>query len=510
MVGPGQKTLTNTPKQQTGSGGFASRNIATGIYVICVAVIVVFVVSVFQVLNNAGMIADDVRSDVEHNLVQNEISRQIEILALDQSQISYWDDTVTAFAQSVDQKFIEKEIADWLWDDFSIEKSIVVSADRTPLVMVSKNRILNPKKADPWIAQNLDLVEAAQNNYKNNSIKSGDGFVVNGDPVRSENPIFASDFRQINGRLGIVVAQAIVPDSEEVLPAGPPQVLITFKPMSSQAFSAIGKKLNLTDFQIVPVEKVTNGYNAVTIGASPENANFKAVWRTQHPSAIIWKQSVVVVVGLFVMITLALGMTARRYSRALSALQKSEQHNRFLALHDSLTKLPNRLQFDRLLDEIITEGKQDSCAVLCADLDRFKVVNDTYGHQAGDTVIKTVAARIAEAVGEDGMAARIGGDEFIILLLGKHDRDSVLFLCDHIIEKACEEVAFEGGVASVGMSIGVAWWPDDALTAKTIIRSADEALYRAKENGRGQTCSVSSFPKQPPKRSDDSVNTMAA
>jgi diguanylate cyclase (GGDEF)-like protein len=506
MVALNKKTLNNTAPEETGSHSFAFSNITTGIYAICAAVIVVFIISVFQVLNNAGMIADDVRAEVEHNLVRNEISRQIEILALDQSQISYWDEAVIALAQPVDRKFVQKEIADWLWDDFAIENSIVVSANGSPVVMVSKDRILTPGKAHTWISQNLDLVEIARNNYINNRIKRGNGFVVNGDPVRSQNPLYASDFRQINGQLGIVVAQAIVSDSEEILPTGLPQVLITFKPVSGKAFSAMGKKLNLSDFQIVPVEKVTKSYNSIIIAASPKNQNFKAVWRTDLPSTIIWKQSVVVVVGLFLMISFALGMTARRYSRALGTLQKSEKHNRFLALHDPLTKLPNRLQFDRLLDEIITEGKQDSCAVLCADLDRFKTVNDTYGHQAGDAVIKTVAERIAKAVGDQGMAARIGGDEFIILLIGKRDRDSVLFLCDHIIEKACEEVAFEGGVATVSMSIGVAWWPDDALTAKSIIRSADEALYRAKENGRGQTCSVNSFPKE----SADAVRTIAA
>jgi len=489
------KSLKNqAASNEPATGGITSNAIANGIYAISAIVMVVFVSSIFQVLNNAGLIADDVRAEVEHGLVENEINRQIEILALDQSQISYWDDSVKALAEPVDREFVKEEIVDWLWDDFSIENSIVVSASGQPVVMVDKNKMMTVDEAKIWIAQNLDLVELARDNYMKNRIKRANGFTVNGDPVRADNPIYASDFRQINAQMGIILAQAIVPDDEEVLPDGFPQVLITYKPMSNKAFSAIGEKLNLTNFQIVPVEKVMKRYNSVPIAVSLKNQNFKAVWRTQRPSVIIWKQSVVIVVGLFLLVSFALGMTARRYSRALSALQKSEKKNRFLALHDPLTQLPNRLQFDRLLDEIITEGRQDSCAVLCADLDRFKTVNDTYGHQAGDAVIKTVANRIADVVGENGMAARIGGDEFIVLLMGDLDRDRVMFLCDQIIEKACEEVTFDGGVASVGMSIGVAWWPDDALTAKTIIRSADEALYRAKENGRGQTCSVNQFP----------------
>lgn len=80
----------------------------------------------------------------------------------------------------------------------------------------------------------------------------------------------------------------------------------------------------------------------------------------------------------------------------------------------------------------------------------------------------------------------VGGDEFIVLLRDGLERDNVLWLCDSVIEKVCEDVVFDGGSANVGASIGVAWWPDDALTAKRVIRSADEALYRAKEEGRGR------------------------
>ncbi len=120
------------------------------------------------------------------------------------------------------------------------------------------------------------------------------------------------------------------------------------------------------------------------------------------------------------------------------------------------------------------------------DLDQFKAVNDTYGHQAGDAVIVTAANRIADRVGDSGLAARVGGDEFIVLLRDRLDRQNVLRLCDDLILSVCQDIPFEGGTAQIGASIGVAWWPDDAKTASTIIRSADEALYRAKETGRGR------------------------
>lgn len=93
---------------------------------------------------------------------------------------------------------------------------------------------------------------------------------------------------------------------------------------------------------------------------------------------------------------------------------------------------------------------------------------------------------MAETVGDSGLAARIGGDEFIILLRNGIDVKSVEALCTEIIQNVCEPVSFDGGTSSVGASIGAAWWPDDAKTGKMVIRSADEALYRAKERGRGR------------------------
>jgi diguanylate cyclase (GGDEF)-like protein len=210
---------------------------------------------------------------------------------------------------------------------------------------------------------------------------------------------------------------------------------------------------------------------------------------------------------LAVLITFGLMFFAVRYGKVVRRIEESEAHNRFMAEHDALTGLPNRLQFDTELENIVSRGMQDRCAIICADLDKFKQVNDTFGHQAGDAVIKTVAERIAEQVGERGLTARVGGDEFIILLRDGLDPDQVLALCDNIIETVSEEIVFDNGQAAVGASIGVAWWPDDAMTAKTVIRSADQALYRDKELGRGQTVSAKMHVRS---RRDDPVKGVEA
>ena len=308
--------------------------------------------------------------------------------------------------------------------------------------------------------------------------------------VRSENPIYVKALRQINGAIATAVAQVLVPDANYPMPGPDARVLLTFKSVPDSMQKKMGEKLGLANFHIDIGEhrdqhgRFEPGSKAL-LGSIPGAGNVFAHWDHDAPSEAIWHKTLPALALPYLAAILALTLISIWFSAVVRKLQQSEQQNRFLALHDALTSLPNRLHFDQALEEIITKRKQDRCAILCLDLDRFKAVNDTFGHQAGDVVLKTIADRLICHVADNGMVARIGGDEFIILLHKGLDRDSVLFLCDQLIEDVKMPIDVPGGVAEVGASIGVAWWPDDALTVKSIIRSADDALYSSKERGRG-------------------------
>jgi len=454
----------------------------------CAAIIAAFLALGLFVLFLAGGIADRVRLEAENQLVTNELDRQIQLLARDQSQISYWDDSVVAIADRIDPDFVREEIAGWLWEDFGIETTLVVSDDGRPRVVVERDSVLEPRQGVAFVAAAEDLVAAARRNYLKRRRATDGGYFVPGNPLRKSSQLFVSDIRPVDGRMGFVVAQAIIPDEEALLPDGAPQVLLTFKPVSPELLQTMGKTLGLSDFRILPQAEAHPDLASMQVGKGATGYPVVAEWQSAAPSNAIWSLSAIPVLALLALVAGALVFVARRSSAALHALETSEKQNRFLALHDALTGLPNRLQFDRALEDTISMGRYDRCAILCIDLDRFKAVNDTFGHHAGDAVIKTVANRIAETVGEAGIAARIGGDEFIVLLNDGLDKDTVLWCCDQLIQSVCEPVHFEGGTADVGASIGVAWWPDDALTAKAVIRSADEALYLAKKLGRGRAC----------------------
>ncbi len=463
-------------------------NLSHAVYLWCGVVIIAFALSSFLILTMAGVIADEAHLEGEKAVLRRDVESHLTLLARDQAQISYWDTAVRALSEPVDERFIEEEIAGWLWDDFKINTTVVVSPDGAPVALVHRDEVLEPSAGDTVLAGTADLVAKAQQNYMERRRAKNGGYVIPGNPLDESNPLYVADIRPVEGRISFVVAQAIIPDREVVLPDGAPLVLVTLKPVTLLSDSSLYSSPDLEGFGFATGDAIPHGHASIPVGIEGDQHDIHAVWKIDHPSAVILNRAIAPLLGLLVLASAAVLLVARRSSAALSALQESEAKNRFLAQHDPLTELPNRVQFDLALEAIIEKGQQDRCAILCVDLDRFKVVNDTYGHHAGDTVLKTIGSRISRTIGDAGMTARIGGDEFIVLLYHELDREHVLRRCEQLIESVSLPVLFEGGMADVGASVGVAWWPDDALTAKSVIKCADEALYRAKEMGRGQAC----------------------
>jgi diguanylate cyclase (GGDEF)-like protein/PAS domain S-box-containing protein len=168
--------------------------------------------------------------------------------------------------------------------------------------------------------------------------------------------------------------------------------------------------------------------------------------------------------------------------RDLKARKDAEQHIYFLAHHDALTSLPNRNHFNSRIDqEIAALGAGKSLAVLCLDLDRFKEVNDLFGHAAGDKVLQKVASRVSAVLGERQMMARLGGDEFAVLMPHAAPASA-----SRLAEAILEALRASGGASEtdIATSIGIALYPDDATDRESLLSHADTALYRAKTEGR--------------------------
>jgi len=181
-------------------------------------------------------------------------------------------------------------------------------------------------------------------------------------------------------------------------------------------------------------------------------------------------------------------------SRDISERRRAEEQIEYQAYHDSLTALPNRLLFrDRLTIALAHAKRQDTgVAVMFLDLDRFKVVNDTLGHSLGDELLRVIAARLKSVLREGDTIARMGGDEFTILLGDLRDGNLAANIAQKLLDTVAEPVRVEGQELYVTTSIGIAVYPNDGETAESLLKNADVAMYRAKELGRNgfQLCTA--------------------
>ncbi len=157
-----------------------------------------------------------------------------------------------------------------------------------------------------------------------------------------------------------------------------------------------------------------------------------------------------------------------------------------MARHDALTRLPNRILFNERVDEAVKRlGRGEGFAVLCLDLDRFKQVNDTLGHLAGDELLRQVANRLDACVRDVDTVCRLGGDEFAILQCGIACGEDVVTLAERVIGAIGQPLELDGRLVAVGISVGMALAPRDGTSAASLVMNADAALYRAKADGRG-------------------------
>ncbi len=170
----------------------------------------------------------------------------------------------------------------------------------------------------------------------------------------------------------------------------------------------------------------------------------------------------------------------------ISERKKSRERIDFLAHHDSLTELPNRALLNDRLEMAINTAKRrnEKVGILFIDLDRFKNINDSLGHSAGDQILRQTAARLTAAVRNDDTVARLGGDEFVVLLPRVRDERSLAEVAIKLREELLKPYTLEDMPLHLSPSIGIAVYPDDGDTPSTLIKNADAAMYLAKEKGR--------------------------
>jgi diguanylate cyclase (GGDEF)-like protein/PAS domain S-box-containing protein len=165
----------------------------------------------------------------------------------------------------------------------------------------------------------------------------------------------------------------------------------------------------------------------------------------------------------------------------------AEQRIEFHAYHDALTQLPNRMHLRDRMQQALAHARRSGhgLTVVFLDLDHFKAVNDRLGHAIGDKLLQEVARRLRECVREDDTVARVGGDEFVLLLADVRDTEGAAHIARKLIARIEQPMQLDGHELTVTTSLGIALYPYDGKDAESLLKNADSALYRAKELGRG-------------------------
>jgi diguanylate cyclase (GGDEF)-like protein len=224
---------------------------------------------------------------------------------------------------------------------------------------------------------------------------------------------------------------------------------------------------------------------AVIVGLS-EDEQLAAAHRNAH--TYLWRATIGS--GLLVLLTSLLGrmswQLARSRERESDAKLQHALRVEYLAYHDGLTALPNRSLFNKLLSQAISQAlrHQRRLAVAFIDLDRFKQINDTMGHEAGDELLKEVATRLKACLRGSDTVARLGGDEFVVLLTELGDEKYAATVAQKIITTIANPFVLLGQEFRVTASIGISTYPIDGLDEQTLTKNADIAMYQAKEGGK--------------------------
>jgi diguanylate cyclase (GGDEF)-like protein len=178
--------------------------------------------------------------------------------------------------------------------------------------------------------------------------------------------------------------------------------------------------------------------------------------------------------------------SAAQRERLVETLRDANRHLRSVALYDGLTGLPNRVLLRDRLEQAIRRAERSGklFALMFVDLDRFKPVNDTYGHQTGDVLLRHVAERLTALVRKEDTVARSGGDEFVIVLANLAAREDAASVADKVVDNLSAPFEVESHTVSISCSVGVSMFPDDARDIEGLTANADAAMYEMKRQGR--------------------------
>ncbi|SON57864.1 putative diguanylate cyclase YegE [Hartmannibacter diazotrophicus] len=458
------------------------------IYVAASLTVIAFVITLFFIVDRASVVANGLALQDDFELLNTELANQRRSAEVTMNEATTsLDGLATMRRRDPDMDFMIQEMKTWITEDYGIRQVLVVDgAGVFRFAMQDGNETAEPSSL-PLSQFAVGSAERARAWFEEVKPQLPKGWELKNARQNDRARYVLSDFATVDGQFGMILAQVVVPFADDgIFMEGDGQVNVAFRPLDYGGLDAAAQRLSLRGFRVASVGDSPDIAARLEVASHDGTPAFALLWDKPDPRTPILLAVLPLGVALVCAIVALLAIMLRRYRLALHELAASEELNRRLANHDALTGLANRAQFDRRLDSLIKSNPRDGFAVMCIDLDKFKAVNDTYGHNAGDAVLVAAASRFAERIGEKGLVARTGGDEFVALVTSGVDPRDLKMLGECLIADACLPVPFESNDLQIGASIGVSIFPGNGRTAKDIINSADQVLYDSKRAGRGR------------------------
>jgi diguanylate cyclase (GGDEF)-like protein len=422
------------------------------------------------VLGMIAVVNVDAESDRRQKVfAANGIREQIDNLEREQQSVVVWDDAVTRSAAG-DQAWMSENLGEWMWSYYGHDRAYVLDGDDKPIHAMQVGKT---ESASVFNGEALPLLSLVRR-LRAEMAKTGG------------KPTHVDDIVQIGSVPALVSVQPIVPSSDRVGMPDRPYVHIAAQFIDQDMANRIAEHYLLASAQVSATP--CGGRTGVPLANSSGVGIAYLCWTPDRPGLTLLRNAAPALAIAAFVAALLVTFLLRRLRRATTALQQSQDAAQFLAFHDGLTGLPNRSLFeDRLELALATVRRGRSrMALICLDLDRFKAVNDTLGHPAGDELIRQAAARLTESVREVDTVARLGGDEFAIVLVDIRNLRTAQDVCRRLLIDLAEPFDLGEHTVRITASIGIAVAPEQGIEAHDLMRKSDTALYEAKRRGGGR------------------------
>jgi diguanylate cyclase len=452
-------------------------------------IVAVAIICVIVAVLTSAYRADEVALEQERRLFTRAIADHAQRVLRETETVTTTDRSVRSIPVERNLPWIQQRIGHWLETYFDHELVFVVDeADRFVDSLANGQREIMTREQLDAVQKDLTPLLNLLRGHRT-EVPQGALTILRTDRVADiGHGKRVAVVQIINGKPAFVAATEVrVPQQD---PATVAPFVITVKLLDDDVLSEISGQLQLRDLRLVAGQGVNLPDRPFDLLDDHDQTLARFAWTPNQPGSRIMR-SIIPFVAVVVAGFAVLGLFILRFMRrTAAAIAAGEDRLRHLAMHDPLCGLPNRIFFGERLETVINEVQAGGppAAIFYIDLDHFKDVNDTLGHPVGDELIRNVTLRLNRVLRGNDMVARLGGDEFAVITSSGPDAYSLQIIAGRIISGISAPYSINGQNIVIGASIGIAVIDQRTQAAADIMRYADIALYRAKNEGRKRAC----------------------